>query len=204
VATLRSTTQAEIDRMVQEAESRRAQVAAEVRTLEQQVAQIQGVIDSFLDNQLQTLRGSMGSARIRQGEARGVIPGSGSSNSGTAGVQGESGEAAAEDGSQGALAEAWPPAGAASAGNGGTAGQRTSLVISGVPHFSRARALWQAIQDLPGVAEAKTLSYQSGMLAMEVQHDPTLDLSAVVPDLPGMRLRVVEASAGQLRLTAEA
>ena len=61
--------------MVQEAEQRRAQVAAEVRALEEQVAQIQGVIDSFLDNQLQTLRGSFGVAG--QGPAGGAtgVPG---------------------------------------------------------------------------------------------------------------------------------
>lgn len=78
------------------------------------------------------------------------------------------------------------------------------MVISGLPHFSRARALWQAIQEVPGVAEAKAINYQGGVLALEVQHEPALDLPASVTDLQGLRLRVTEAAPGHLRLTAEA
>jgi hypothetical protein len=78
------------------------------------------------------------------------------------------------------------------------------VVITGVPHFSRARALWQAIQEVPGVSEAKAINYQGGVLALEVQHDPALDLSGSVTELPGLRLRVSETAPGELRLTADA
>ena len=74
------------------------------------------------------------------------------------------------------------------------------MVITGVPHFSRARALWQAIQEVPGVSEAKAINYQGGVLALEVQHDPALDLSGSVTELPGLRLRVPETAPGELRL----
>ena len=222
-AALRSRTQGEIDTMVQEAEQRRAQVAAEVRALEEQVAQIQGVIDSFLDNQLQTLRGSLGVAG--QGPAGGAAGG------------GSAPRRPASRASASAPAEGWPPqggvplpqggaplqqagvplpqgdGGAPAAGAAGAGAQaepapegteRTSVVITGVPHFSRARALWQAIQEVPGVSEAKAINYQGGVLALEVQHDPALDLSGSVTELPGLRLRVSETAPGELRLTADA
>jgi hypothetical protein len=78
------------------------------------------------------------------------------------------------------------------------------VVITGVPHFSGARALWQAIQAVPGVAEAKAINYQGGVLALEVQHDPALDLPGSVANLPGLRLRVAEAVPGELHLSVEA
>jgi hypothetical protein len=207
-AALRSRTQSEIDTMVQEAEQRRAQVAAEVRALEEQVAQIQGVIDSFLDNQLQTLRGSLGVAG--QGPAGGTTGAPRRPAARGAGAQSQSGSAPAEG---------WPPQGGApGAGGGPSAGagpeddsapppegtERTAVVITGVPHFSRARALWQAIQEVPGVSEAKAINYQGGVLALEVQHDPALDLSGSVTELPGLRLRVSETAPGELRLAADA
>lgn len=209
VARLRSATQAEIDQMVHEAETRRSQVAAEVRALEEQVAQIQGVIDSFLDSQLQTLRGSLGATRGQPGgsgrrpepagaaggagplgtDAPGEAPGTaGPSRTASGGTEGTEGTPAPE-----------PPAGRSGADHA-----RTSMVISGLPHFSRARALWQAIQEVPGVAEAKAINYQGGVLAIEVQHVPALDLPASVADLQGLRLRVTEATPGHLSLTADA
>jgi uncharacterized protein YlxW (UPF0749 family) len=214
-AALRSRTQSEIDTMVQEAEQRRAQVAAEVRALEEQVAQIQGVIDSFLDNQLQTLRGSLGVAG--QGPAGGTTGAPRRPAARGAGTQSQSGSAPAEG---------WPPQGGAPLPQGGPPGaggapsagagpeddsapppegtERTAVVITGVPHFSRARALWQAIQEVPGVSEAKAINYQGGVLALEVQHDPALDLSGSVTELPGLRLRVSETAPGELRLAADA
>jgi hypothetical protein len=216
-AALRSRTRSEIDTMVQEAEQRRAQVAAEVRALEEQVAQIQGVIDSFLDNQLQTLRGSLGVAG--QGAAGGATGGArrpAARLPGTPSQPGQPGQAG------GAPAEGWPPPGGAPLppGDGGAPApasgpqdesapppegtERTSVVITGVPHFSRARALWQAIQEVPGVSEAKAINYQGGVLALEVQHDPALDLTGSVTDLPGLRLRVSETAPGELRLAADA
>ncbi|HEX2325974.1 MAG TPA: hypothetical protein VHQ00_11295 [Chloroflexota bacterium] len=217
-AALRSRTQSEIDTMVQEAEQRRAQVAAEVRALEEQVAQIQGVIDSFLDNQLQTLRGSLGVAG--QGVAGQGVAGQGPAG-GTTGAPRRPAPrgAGAQSQSGSAPAEGWPPQGGApGAGGAPSAGagpeddsapppegtERTAVVITGVPHFSRARALWQAIQEVPGVSEAKAINYQGGVLALEVQHDPALDLSGSVTDLPGLRLRVSETAPGELRLAADA
>ncbi len=81
---------------------------------------------------------------------------------------------------------------------------RTSVVISRVPGFSRALALQRAIQQLPGVTEARALGYERGVLDLEVQHDGSLDLAAQVTDLPGIRLTVVENNPGQLQLAAEA
>ncbi len=206
VARLRSATQAEIDQMVREAETRRSQVAAEVRALEEQVAQIQGVIDSFLDSQLQTLRGSLGATRGQPGvSGRRPEPATGAGGAGLLGTdapgeaRGPAGPSrTASEGTEGTPAPE-PPAGRSEADHA-----RTSMVISGLPHFSRARALWQAIQEVPGVAEAKAINYQGGVLAIEVQHVPALDLPASVSDLQGLRLRVTEATPGHLSLTADA
>jgi hypothetical protein len=231
MAQLRTSTRAEIDRMVQEAEARRAQVAGEVRALEEQVAQIQGVIDSFLDTQLQTLRGSLGGSRTRTGSmaetlgALGIagLGGQGARRAGPSGApppppHAGSGELEAAfgaeldeqaDGVAGAAEDQVAGEGEASLGaaslpdaEGSEAG-RTSVVISGVPHFSRARALWQAIQKVPGVSEAKAINYQGGVLALDVQHEPAADLPAHFANLTGLRLRVTEASPGRLLLTAE-
>ena len=197
--------------MVQEAEQRRAQVAAEVRALEEQVAQIQGVIDSFLDNQLQTLRGSLGVAG--QGPAGGTT----GAPRRPAPPRRRGSEPVRERPRRGVAPAGWrargrPEPGRPAAGAGpeddsapppeGT--ERTAVVITGVPHFSRARALWQAIQEVPGVSEAKAINYQGGVLALEVQHDPALDLSGSVTELPGLRLRVSETAPGELRLAADA
>ena len=197
--------------MVQEAEQRRAQVAAEVRALEEQVAQIQGVIDSFLDNQLQTLRGSLGVA------GQGVA---GQDPRGTTGAPGaqppprrRGAEPVRERPRRGVAPAGWrrhsrrvaraSAGGAPSAGAGpeddsapppgGT--ERTAVVITGVPHFSRARALWQAIQEVPGVYEAKAIGYQRGVLALEVQHDPALNLVDPIASVEGFHAVVKAAQA---------
>jgi hypothetical protein len=226
VARLRSTARDEIDQMAREAEARRAQVAAEVRALEEQVAQIQGVIDNFLDSQLQTLRGSLGgSARPRSGAPaapapapRGPSPAEGGPAEGPhldltgwpvrEGVGTSPAGAAPAPDADFAATTGTPEAPAGEPSPAGTpppeGTERTSVVITGVPHFSRARALWQAIQAVPGVTEAKAINYQGGVLALEVQHDPSLDLPGSVADLPGLRLRVAEAAPGELRLAVEA
>jgi hypothetical protein len=82
---------------------------------------------------------------------------------------------------------------------------KTSVVISGVPGFSRALALQRAIKEMPGVEEAKAIGYERGVLGLEVQHEPGADLAARVVSAPppGIRLRVVEAAPGQLQLAAE-
>ena len=77
------------------------------------------------------------------------------------------------------------------------------MVITGVPHFSRARALWQTVQEVPGVAEAKATTYQGGVLTLDVLHDPALDLPGAVAALPGLRLRVDDAAPGEVRLSVE-
>jgi hypothetical protein len=216
VARLRSTTREEIDTLVQEAETRRARVAAEVRALEEQVVQIQGVIDSFLDSQLQTLRGSLGGARpggaprgapgaAAGGAPAGWPPPGGADATGEGDAAGEASEAGAAGGTGDG---AGMPAGVDLAGAGASrpapeGTERTAVVITGVPHFSRARALWQAIQEVPGVAEAKATTYQGGVLNLDVQHDPALDLPAAVAALPGLRLRVDDAAPGEVRLSVE-
>ena len=81
--------------------------------------------------------------------------------------------------------------------------ERTAVVITGVPHFSRARALWQTVQEVPGVAEAKATTYQGGVLTLDVLHDPDLDLPGAVAALPGLRLRVDDAAPGEVRLSVE-
>lgn len=209
VTRLRSETQGAIDQMVQEAEARRAQVAGEVRALEEQVAQIQGVIDSFLDNQLQTLRGSMGAGRGRPTPPPSPPPSA--PRPAQPGIQ-SGNDAPGEDWGLAGLGSGFSQQPVPETATGGedatpivaTDRARTSMVISGLPHFSRARALWQAIQEVPGVAEAKAINYQGGVLALEVQHEPALDLPASVTDLQGLRLRVTEAAPGHLRLTADA
>ena len=214
-AALRSRTQGEIDTMVQEAEQRRAQVAAEVRALEEQVAQIQGVIDSFLDNQLQTLRGSLGVAG--QGPAGGTTAHPGAPRPAAPGLRATPGAPPPRGGPRRVarhsrrVARQEPgrprppgPALRTSSAPPPEGTERTAVVITGVPHFSRARALWQAIQEVPGVSEAKAINYQGGVLALEVQHDPALDLSGSVTELPGLRLRVSETAPGELRLAADA
>jgi hypothetical protein len=229
VTALRTGTRDEIDRMVREAEARRAQVATEVRALEEQVAQIQGVIDSFLDSQLQTLRGSLGASRGRPagGAPRSQpspVPPAAAGPLGPAGPPRQAvpaspagaGAEADDDGGEAEDDAAWaPPSGVAGGATpappgarpgapGGAPGERTEVVISGVPHFSRARGLWQAIQGVPGVTEARALNYQAGVLTLEVHHDPAVDLAASVTGLPGTRLRLAEAGPGQVHLTAEA
>jgi hypothetical protein len=80
---------------------------------------------------------------------------------------------------------------------------RTSVVISSVPGFSRALAFQRALSVLPGIEEAKAIGYERGVLGMEVQHDPDMDLAEALTTLPGIRLRVVESAPGQLHLSAE-
>jgi hypothetical protein len=80
---------------------------------------------------------------------------------------------------------------------------RTSLVISGVPGFSRALALQRSIGQLPGVTEAKAIGYERGVLGLEVQHDGSLNLAERVTTLPGIRLTITESAPGQLQLSAE-
>jgi hypothetical protein len=89
-------------------------------------------------------------------------------------------------------------------GGAGNALTKTSVVISGVPGFSRALAVQRAFQQLRGVSEVKGLGYDRGVLGLEVQHDTSLDLAAHVTELRGVRLRVVASSAGRLQLAAEA
>lgn len=81
---------------------------------------------------------------------------------------------------------------------------RTSVVISGVPGFSRALALQRAVQQVAGVTEAKAIGYERGVLGLDVQHDAAVDLAARFTALPGIRLRLVESAPGQLQLSAEA
>lgn len=211
VARLRSTTREEIDKLVQEAETRRTRVAAEVRALEEQVAQIQGVIDSFLDSQLQTLRGSMGGAQpggapVGARTGAGAPPGAAAGKAAAPGwpppdQADEPGEAdEADQGDQAVAGAGAAPAGPATPTEGA---ERTAVVITGVPHFSRARALWQTIQEVPGVAEAKATTYQGGVLTLDVLHDPDLDLPGAVAALPGLRLRVDDAAPGEVRLSVE-
>jgi hypothetical protein len=105
-----------------------------------------------------------------------------------------------------AVQEPEPAPAAAAAEGAGMASEgegRTSVVISGVPGFSRALALQRAFTALPGVVEAKAIGYERGMLGLEVQHDPGADLAALAAGMPGMPLRVVDASSGQLQLSAE-
>jgi len=80
---------------------------------------------------------------------------------------------------------------------------RTSVVISGVPGFSRALALQRAMQQLPGVTEAKALGYERGVLGLDVHHEPGADLADRATTLPGIRLRLVDQSPGQLQLAIE-
>ncbi|MGH2371266.1 MAG: hypothetical protein ACRDI2_24080, partial [Chloroflexota bacterium] len=179
--------------------------------------------DSFLNSQLQTLRGSLGATRPRPTGAQ--SPGTAAVPPGAAGqttaslveppAPSPTGASPApeapppesephEPRPEPEAASPWAAMAKRSAGETATNGtSRTSVVISGLPHFSRARALWQAIQQLPGVLEAKTIDYQGGVLALEVQHEPAVDLPAHVTDLTGLRLRVTDSAPGQLHLAAE-
>jgi hypothetical protein len=102
------------------------------------------------------------------------------------------------------LAGAQPDVAGHDRGGASDALVRTSVVISGVPGFSRALAVQRAFQQLGGVREVKGLGYDRGVLGLEVQHDASLDLAARATELPGVRLRVVASSAGRLQLAAEA
>jgi hypothetical protein len=76
-------------------------------------------------------------------------------------------------------------------------------MISGVPGFSRALALQRAVGQLPGVSEAKALGYERGVLGLDVHHEAGADLAARATSMPGVRLRVVDSSPGQLQLAIE-
>ena len=179
-----------------------------MRALEEQVVQIQGVIDSFLDSQLQTLRGSMGVAQPGSGPAGGARgqrprrpaprarrrpPGLAPADQARPGRQGARQE-------PGRPRRRAPAPGRPATPTEGT--ERTAVVITGVPHFSRARALWQAIQEVPGVAEAKATNYQGGVLALEVQHDPALDLPGASPTSPACACGSPRRRPGEVRLSA--
>jgi hypothetical protein len=59
------------------------------------------------------------------------------------------------------------------------------------------------MQQLPGVSEAKALGYERGVLGLDVHHEAGADLASRATSLPGIRLRVVDSTPGQLQLAIE-
>jgi|GEM_PF-3307150 len=81
---------------------------------------------------------------------------------------------------------------------------RTTVVIAGVPGFSRALALQRTIAQVDGVSEAKANGYERGILTLEISHKVVVPLRGRLTKLDGVRLRFVSDIDGVLNLTTDA
>ena len=80
---------------------------------------------------------------------------------------------------------------------------RTTVVIAGVPGFSRALALQRTIAQVDGVSEAKANGYERGILTLEISHKVVVPLRGRLTKLDGVRLQFVSDTDGVLNLTAD-
>ena len=80
---------------------------------------------------------------------------------------------------------------------------KTLLVVSRVTGFPRALALQRAVQQIPGVTDAKAVGYEHGVLNLQVQHEARVNLAEQVTQLRGFPLKLIESSLGRLQLAAE-
>ena len=80
---------------------------------------------------------------------------------------------------------------------------KTLLVVSRVTGFPRALALQRAVQQIPGVTDAKAIGYEHGVLNLQVQHEARVNLAEQVTQLRGFPLKLIESSLGRLQLAAE-
>ena len=80
---------------------------------------------------------------------------------------------------------------------------KTLLVVSRVTGFPRALALQRAVQQIPGVTDAKAVGYEHGVLNLQVQHEARVNLAEHVTSLRGFPLKLIESSLGRLQLAAE-
>ena len=80
---------------------------------------------------------------------------------------------------------------------------RTLLVVSRVTGFPRALALQRAVQQIPGVTDAKAVGFEQGVLNLQVQHEARLNLAERVTQLRGFPLKLIDSSLGRLQLAAE-
>ncbi|HAN15690.1 MAG TPA: hypothetical protein DCP73_08940, partial [Chloroflexi bacterium] len=80
---------------------------------------------------------------------------------------------------------------------------RTTVVIAGVPGFSRALALQRTIAQVDGVSEAKANGYERGILTLEISHKVVVPLRGRLTKLDGVRLRFVSDVDGVLNLTTD-
>ena len=80
---------------------------------------------------------------------------------------------------------------------------RTTVVIAGVPGFSRALALQRTIAQVDGVSEAKANGYERGILTLEISHKVVVPLRGRLTKLDGVRLRFVSDIDGVLNLTTD-
>jgi len=78
---------------------------------------------------------------------------------------------------------------------------RTTVVIAGVPGFSRALALQRTIAQVDWVSEAKANGYQRGILTLEISHKVVVPLRGLLTKLDGVRLRFAEDINGTLYFT---
>ena len=78
---------------------------------------------------------------------------------------------------------------------------RTTVVIAGVPGFSRALALQRTVAQVDGVSEAKANGYQRGILTLEISHKVVVPLRGRLTKLDGVRLRFAEDINGTLHFT---
>ena len=80
---------------------------------------------------------------------------------------------------------------------------RTLLVVSRVTGFPRALALQRAVQQIPGVTDAKAVGFEQGVLNLQVQHEARVNLAEQVTQLRGFPLKLIDSSLGRLQLAAE-
>src|SRR5688500_12880690 len=78
---------------------------------------------------------------------------------------------------------------------------KTLLVVSRVTGFPRALALQRAVQQIPGVADAKAVGFEHGVLNLQVQHEARVNLAEHVTSLRGFPLKLIESSLGRLQLS---
>ena len=79
----------------------------------------------------------------------------------------------------------------------------TTVIIQGVPGFSRASHLQRTIQQVAGVSDAKANGYERGILTLDVAHQAKVVVKRALLRLDGMRLRVVEEGPGTVTLQTE-
>lgn len=76
----------------------------------------------------------------------------------------------------------------------------TTVSVSRFRSFAPVVGLEKAVRALNGVRDVRVLGFRGGLLEMAVEHDPGVDLAAMMQALEGYRLKVLDSSDTRLSL----